>query len=682
MKLPEDIRSRILTKALKSRVVDERLLELFSQGKLFGTIHTCIGQELSGAVISEFLKKGDSIFSNHRCHGHFLSWTDDVEGLIAELMGKESGVCGGLGGSQHLCKDGFYSNGIQGSIVPVSLGMAFARKLSKSENVSVVFIGDGTLGEGAVYESFNMAAKWELPLLFVLENNRYSQSTAQSETLAGGILDRAHSFGIRSAQADTWNWDGLSSVAKELIHFVRTKSQPGFIQIDTYRLKAHSKGDDNRSRSEVQEYEEKDPLHQLLKKPDPDFQKIYAEIQNRVTQAIAQAESQPRPTRTQPPASSSNGPRKTLRQTLEWIEVATSPLKAPNVKLVVALNETFKDLMARYPQTLFIGEDVKSPYGGAFKVSKDLSDLFPDRVRNTPISEAAIVGLGCGLALEGFRPFIEIMFGDFLMLAADQLINSAAKFESMYAGKVKLNLVVRTPMGGRRGYGPTHSQSLEKHFLGTPGLRILAVNSLMDPKPIYENLLKTDSGPTLLIENKVLYSSLMRAEMPPGFNLWASSEDFPTLHIKPESHSVDLTLVGYGGMSEILIQAADCLFQDHDLIAQVICPTQLFPFQLEPLLELFNHVPNLLLVEEGQGFASFSSEWVAQLMDPLTHKKSHTQFNIKRVSPPESIIPASGPLEELHLPGVQSVVLQALELMKKGNSPCVRLPLPCSWFRE
>ena len=156
------------------RSVEQRFLELFSEGRLFGTTHTCIGQELSAVCLARHLGPDDVLFSNHRCHGHYIAATDDVEGLIAEVMGKPTGVCSGKGGSQHLCNGNFYSNGIQGGIVPVSAGIALAQKLEGGDAVAVACIGDGTLGEGVVYEALNIAAKWRLPLLVLLENNLYS----------------------------------------------------------------------------------------------------------------------------------------------------------------------------------------------------------------------------------------------------------------------------------------------------------------------------------------------------------------------------------------------------------------------------------------------------------------------------------------------------------------------------
>lgn len=640
--LPPEVVRRILYKALLSRKVEERLLELFSQGKLFGTVHTCIGQEFSGAVLTEFLQPGDSIFSNHRCHGHFLSFTQDVQGLIAEIMGKQTGVCGGRGGSQHLCKDGFYSNGIQGGIVPVSAGLALARKFNGNGKISVVFIGDGTLGEGVIYEAFNIASKWELPLLVVLENNGYAQSTNQQETLAGNICDRAAAFGLRTETADTWNWQGLYSIAGALVDFVRHESKPAFLQVDTYRLKAHSKGDDNRPRSEVEPFEKCDPLNLLLSESSPEFVELLKEVTHLVDEAVAAAEAAPYATA----ETYLSDP-----QAIEWLES-----KVEKRRLVQALNQTFKELMNQHPKMTFIGEDVKSPYGGAFKVSQDLSDLFPDRVFNTPISESAIVGIGCGLAMEGYYPFVEIMFGDFTTLILDQLLNHASKFRYMYNDQVATNLVVRSPMGGGRGYGPTHSQTLDRHFMGIPGLKIVAINNLIEPMRVYQPLLQPDHEPTLLIENKLLYALNLRDKLPQGFRSLAFNEPFPTVWLKPESNTLDITLIGYGGLSDTLVTVAERLFEEFDLISQIFCPTQIYPFTIKPFLNLISDSKFLVLVEEGQGFAGFGAEVVAQIAE---HAAALLK-RVKRIVPQAIPIPACGPAEKEILPNVENIVAYIL----------------------
>src|SRR6476659_7518635 len=243
------------------RRFEETLLDLFSLGKLVGTTHTYIGQEANAVGLIDHLDpEVDTIFSNHRCHGHYLAFTDDAFGLLCEVMGKAPGVCGGKGGSQHLCKGNFYSNGVLGSIVPVATGIALAEKRKGSGAVSTVFLGDGTLGEGVVYESLNLASLWKLPVLFVVENNRYAQSTPVELELAGSIAARGGAFGIETAQLDTTDVEEIHEAAGRAIARVRETSEPFFLVLDTYRFSPHSKSDDQRDPAEIDERRTRDPL--------------------------------------------------------------------------------------------------------------------------------------------------------------------------------------------------------------------------------------------------------------------------------------------------------------------------------------------------------------------------------------------------------------------------------------
>lgn len=243
------------------RRFEETLLDMFSAGKLVGTTHTCIGQEANAVgVISALEPTQDVVFSNHRCHGHYLAFTDDVSGLLCEVMGREGGTCGGKGGSQHLCNGNFYSNGIQGSIVPVATGMALAEREKESGAVTTVFLGDGTLGQGTVYECLNMASVWSLPLLMVVENNFYAQSTPSHLTLAGSVCDRAAAFGVPTRQLDTTDVEPIHKAAREAVGEIRRTGRPFFLALDTYRFSPHSKGDDNRDEAEIEARRAHDPL--------------------------------------------------------------------------------------------------------------------------------------------------------------------------------------------------------------------------------------------------------------------------------------------------------------------------------------------------------------------------------------------------------------------------------------
>lgn len=225
-----------------------------------GTTHAYIGQEANAVGILSVIELNDVVFSNHRCHGHFIAYGGDIRMLAAELMGKETGLCGGRGGSQHIHWRNFYSNGIQGGIVPCATGMAFAEKKKQSGQIVLVFLGDGTLGQGVVYESLNLASLWNLPILFVVENNLYAQTTHISLALAGSISARFEAFGIECIELESMDVLEIHHYASKIIESVREELIPKAFIIHTYRLCPHSKGDDFRDPKELEKYRSLDPL--------------------------------------------------------------------------------------------------------------------------------------------------------------------------------------------------------------------------------------------------------------------------------------------------------------------------------------------------------------------------------------------------------------------------------------
>ena len=277
------------------RRLEETLLDLFSAGKLVGTTHTCIGQEADAVgVIANLEPSRDIVFSNHRCHGHYIAFTGDLVGLLSEVMGKATGTCGGKGGSQHLCNGNFYSNGVLGSIVPVATGMALAEARRGTGAVTTVFLGEGALGQGVVYECLNMASLWRLPLLAVLENNYYAQSTPSRLALAGGIAERARAFGIQTAELDTTDVLEIHTEASRAVAHVRGSGEPFFLVLNTYRFSPHSKGDDNRDPVELDERRARDPLIVAAAMLDETGRReIEESCERELAEAVAAAESAP-----------------------------------------------------------------------------------------------------------------------------------------------------------------------------------------------------------------------------------------------------------------------------------------------------------------------------------------------------------------------------------------------------
>lgn len=279
------------------RRFEETVLENYPSGVFYGTTHTYSGQEANAVGVLSHLEQEDIVFSNHRCHGHFLAYGGDPRRLFAELMGRAAGVCGGRGGSQHLHWRNFYSNGIQGGIIPVATGMALAEKFKQTGAIVVVFLGDGTLGEGVLYESLNMASLWRVPILYVLENNRIAQTTPVELAVAGGILARFEAFGIQGVELNTSDIHEILPAAGELIEQVRGTLEPRALVLDTIRFGPHSKGDDTRDTSLVQRWREtRDPLR-ILAARIPAWLRIEveAEIDIQIGEAYQDALADPYP---------------------------------------------------------------------------------------------------------------------------------------------------------------------------------------------------------------------------------------------------------------------------------------------------------------------------------------------------------------------------------------------------
>jgi len=326
------------------------------------------------------------------------------------------------------------------------------------------------------------------------------------------------------------------------------------------------------------------------------------------------------------------------------------------MRVVEALNTSLHRLMERRSDVLIIGEDVLDPYGGAFKVTKGLSSAFPERVITTPISEAGIVGLGTGLALRGYRPIVEIMFGDFVTLIADQLINHASKIPWLSEHPIQLPLVVRTPMGGRRGYGPTHSQSLERLYMGVPGLTVVAISHVYDPGEILRAAVEESDRPILFLENKLLYARQVVSEQglaEHGLNVRHERGRFPTSVLSHDG-APDVTCVTYGGMLPLVIDAVEHLHRREGLACEIVVPHQLSPLDLGPIVRSVQRTRRTVVIEEAAADWGWGSEVVARLSD------------IRHDSPPQRVgakltpVPASRALEDQTLPQIMDIVEAAI----------------------
>lgn len=326
------------------------------------------------------------------------------------------------------------------------------------------------------------------------------------------------------------------------------------------------------------------------------------------------------------------------------------------------LNEALLHAMETDERVYLLGEDILDPYGGAFKVARGLSSRFPSRILTTPISEAAMVGIANGMALRGLRPVVEIMFGDFVTLVADQLINHAAKFQWMYNDQVRVPLVVRTPMGGRRGYGPTHSQSLEKIFLGVPGLRVVAPNTLSDPADMLQAAILEDDQPVLFVEHKLLYTcALLEAGQGElrDFHMETHGGQYPAHTLRfAGGPPASLTIATYGYHFELARAAALKLAYDYEIFAEILVYSQLSPYQPALLLDSVGRTGRLLTIEEG----TLTHGWGAE-MGALVSAAGY-RLKTARAAGLDLPIANAKSLEDEILPSLEKIVGMAIALVK------------------
>lgn len=327
-----------------------------------------------------------------------------------------------------------------------------------------------------------------------------------------------------------------------------------------------------------------------------------------------------------------------------------------SLRCVQVLNAGLHDVFEQRDDVYLLGEDLLDPYGGAFKVSAGLSTKWPERVMTTPVSEAGMFGIAAGFALRGYRPIVEIMFGDFIALGFDQIVNGISKFREMFDEQATVPLVVRTPMGGRRGYGPTHSQSLEKFLMGVPGIVVVAPSECHDIAGMLSAAVD-DDRPVFFIENKLMYG---RPHRPPAdgrvgdFMVRMSEGDYPALTFSGNGFSGgEATIVAYGGMLPIALEAATRLILEEEIFTEVVILGRLLPLDLEPVLESVARTHALVTVEEGTLTAGIGAEIAARVQESAW---DDLRGPVRRVAARDGIIPSAPTLEDEALPGVEDVM--------------------------
>jgi 2-oxoisovalerate dehydrogenase E1 component len=574
------------------RGFEQRVSALYRDGEVPGFVHLSTGQEATAVGACWPLRPADVITSTHRGHGHCLAKGLAPLGMFAELMGKEQGTNRGRGGSMHIADPDigiFGANGIVAAGLPIAVGAATAAQLRADGSVAVAFFGDGAVAQGAFHEAVNLAAVWNVPVIFFCENNGYAEFSPASAQHGAPLELRAAGYGVDYAAVDGNDVVATASAMHDVVLAIRAGRGPAIIEAATYRWHGHYEGDPQRYRSadEVRDWEARDPLLVHARRlrsagvGDDAISVLESTVAQELDVAVDAARRfaspaaatlhdfvvRPRPVRSEPPPPSPDGP---VFRTMDAIRTALEAELESDDRVFVA------------------GIDVGAG-GNVFGLTRDLHDRFGDRVRDTPISETAIMGLAVGAAMAGMRPVVELMYLDFIGVCFDQLLNQAAKMPFMTGGAAQMALTVRTQFGAGRSSGSQHSQSLEALLAHIPGLTVVMPSTPADTYGLLRSAIQ-DPNPVVFIENRLLYG--MKGPQPPA--------DFilPIGRSAVVREGTDITVVSVSRMVHEVLAAAECLAAE-GISVEVIDLRTVAPLDMAPILESVHKTSRILIAHEA-----------------------------------------------------------------------------------
>lgn len=661
---------------IRIRRFEDRCAELYAAAKIRGFLHLYVGEEAVAVGVDDALADDDAVFGTYREHGHALVRDVPMAGIFAEMFGLADGVSGGRGGSMHLfdVARGFYGgNAIVGGGIPPAIGLALADKLTGRRRVTACFFGEGAMAEGEFHESLNLAALWGLPVLFVCENNRYAMGSAleltESET---NLAVKAAAYEVPS-----WSVDGMDVCAvAEAAHAavpVARQGTPVFLECRTYRFRAHSMYDPERyrGRAEVDAWRAHDPIDALFARIAATTGDDTATLRSRleaaadaeIDAAIAQADAgAPEPVgQLTRHVTAEPAPRPQLPVPGDLGDVGSVGPAAPStaaetVTYREATRAGLRDALAADDRVFLMGEDI-GHYGGCFAVTTGLLEEFgPERVRDTPLSESAFVGAGIGAALAGMRPVVEIMTGNFSLLALDQLVHNAATLRHMSNGQCAVPLVVRMATGAGRQVAAQHSHSFEPFYAHVPGWRVLAPATVADARGMLATAL-TDDDPVIIFEHVNLYN--VDAEIDP--TVTAVDIDHAALRRRGD----DVTVVTYGGSLPKCLDAAQRLASD-GIEADVIDLRVLRPLDDATVFASVRRTHRCVVVDESWRTLGIGAEIAARVAESCFWE---LDAPVGRVGSVEVPVPYARQLEEAALPQVDDVVAAVRTAVDAGAAP-------------
>ena len=665
--LPQDVAVGIYKTMVRIDACNKRIEQLLAAGALQFQYYPCGGQEAIPASIAPQLNDDDQVVTTYRgVHDIVAKGTPMVE-IIAEMMGKVNGTSKGKGGAMHLSDPNaglMVTTGIVGAGMPIANGLALAAKMRGTGRVVVVNFGDGASNIGAFNESINMAALWDLPVVFLCQNNAYAEYTSyEYSTKSPNIAARAAGYGMAGETVDGTDPDAIHAAAGRAITRARNGEGPTLLECTAHRLQGHAFGseEDHMDQEALAAARGNPPIAKfraaLIERGDAtieDLDAIEAAAKAEVEEAVEQSMSAEMPGEDELYADifadATNVPYSSGRSVGK--EPDLSDRETITVPMVAAITEALDIALGEDPDVFLIGEDIADPAGGVTKATAGLSTKHgEDRVRPSPISEQAIIGAAIGAALDGMKPVAEIMINDFSMVCMDQIANHAAKLRYMSGGRTSVPLVIRTVTAGNVGnFAAQHSQSLEAWFAHIPGIKVLAPSTAADAKGLLLSAI-ADPDPVLVLEPMRCY--YVPDEVPVG------RYEIPIGKAAVRREGNDVTVISYGWCS-VEANAAAKTLAEAGVSAEVIDLRSLVPLDIETCLASVRKTGRCVIAHAAVEFSGFGAELAAKLSEELY---GQLKAPIKRVGARYTPVPFTPSLESMHFPNAGRIADTAQSLM-------------------
>jgi 2-oxoisovalerate dehydrogenase E1 component len=640
---PADDLLEMYRRMRRIRRFEERASDLYKATEIPGFLHLSIGQEASAVGACWPLTERDGITSTHRGHGHVLAKGLDAAPMMAELMGKDAGTNRGRGGSMHIADPGlgiYGANGIVAAGLPIAGGVATAAKLRGRGDVVVAFFGDGAVAQGMFHEAVNLAAVWDLPVVFLCENNHYSEFSPAAEQHRATLAARAPGYGIGYEHVDGNDVLAVKTLMTDVVARLRAGGGPVLVEAETYRWHGHYEGDPERYRpaEEVEAAKERDPL--LIARrhlaavgvATALVDAVDEEIDKEIEAAVEWARSLPEPA-PETLYDFVSAPRPAVPE--------PAPAQGEIFRTMDAVRLALEHELTADPDVFVAGIDV-GVGGNVFGLTRGLAQAFPGRVRDTPISESAIIGTAVGAAMAGMKPVVEIMYMDFIGVCLDMLLNQAAKLRFMTGGRAAMPLVVRTQFGAGRSSGSQHSQSLEALLAHIPGLTVVMPANPADTYGLLRSAIQ-DPNPVVFVENRLQYG--FKGPRPPADHL------VPLGRAKVVREGTDITLVSWSRMVQDCLAAAELLAAE-GVSVEVIDLRTIAPLDRETVLASLAKTNRLVIAHEAVRDFGVGAELSALAVDEGFW---HLDAPVTRVAAPSMPAPYSPALERLWLPSRDTI---------------------------